>query len=70
MILCVYRHPEPNERMTFQQLYKDLRQSEDYLLSWSSDIPSTARELGADHTHSQNLYSDLQTKYLTDSSMT
>ena len=68
--MYVYRHPEPNERMTFQQLYQNLRQSEDDLLIWSADIPSTARQLGADHTHSESLYPDLQTKYLTDSSMT
>ena len=53
----------PKERVTFQYLYQSLCQPEDYLLSWSDDIPDSARQLGADHTHSENLHSDLQTKY-------
>ena len=59
------RHPEPKERATFRNLYQSLCQPEDYLLSWSEDdIPDLARQLGADHTHSQNLHSDLQTRYI------
>ncbi|CAI8056312.1 Ephrin type-A receptor 4a (Fragment) [Geodia barretti] len=59
-------HPEPRQRSMFQQLYQSLSQPEELLLSWSEEeeeVSELARQLGADHAHSQNLYNDLQNKY-------
>ena len=65
------RHPEPRQRSTFQQLYQSLSQPEELLLSWSEEeeVSELASQLGADHTHSQNLYDDLQNKYFNDTDM-
>ena len=66
MYVFSHRHPEAHERVTFHHLYQSLSQPEDYLLSWTDDEEESvsARQLGADHTHSQHLHTDLQTKYL------
>ena len=70
-LFATCRHPEPRQRSTFQQLYQSLSQPEELLLSWSEEeeVSELARQLGADHTHSQNLYNDLQNKYLNDTDM-
>ena len=60
------------ERVTFRHLYQSLCQPEEYLLSWpeeAEELPALARQLGADHTHSQTLHIDLQNKYMTESDM-
>ena len=63
------RHPEAKHRLSFRHLYQSLRQPEEYLLSWTDDdtsVSALASQLGADHSHSLYLYTDLQRKYLTD----
>ena len=68
MYVFFHRHPEAHERVTFHHLYQSLSQPEDYLLSWTDhdndEESASARQLGADHVHSQRLHTDLQTKYL------
>jgi len=69
MDICFSRNPEPKERPSFSQVCQYLRQSEDYLLCWSDEdmsVSAGASQLGADHSESQQLYLDLQTKYSSD----
>ena len=66
-VVCNYRHPKPSLRPGFPDIARQLSFPDTKLLKWSEEDKSVhpeAATLGADLLCGEELYRDLQNKYI------